>query len=196
VPDDAPRSWTPRFKAPRGPCGAREEHLAPLVWWHSPRLPSARRPSPRRRAASTPIRIIGEGRDASATIDSALVGTVGYQNERDNELTGCHVSDGDPSVRGPIGTEPPEFFDHGRDGHGSWRVFFTQQHGDNVIYEITARRWHQRQETRRSSSWRGPGCAGPGPAMSGVMPRTDARPVEAARLPLGLWVAATGHRRP
>jgi secreted PhoX family phosphatase len=90
----------------------------------------------------TPIRFLAEGRDASATIDSALgsAGIVGFQNEGDNELTGFHVSDGDPSVHGLIGTESPDLSSHGDDGHDTWRVFFTQQHGDNVTYEISARR--------------------------------------------------------
>ncbi len=87
-----------------------------------------------------PIRIIAEGRDASATLDSALGsvpgGTPGYQNEGDNEITGFHVSDGDASVHGLIGTAAPRPF---RDGHGRlpWRVFWTQQHGDNVTWEVT-----------------------------------------------------------
>ena len=46
------------------------------------------------------MRLIAEGRDASATIDSALLaaGTPGYQNDGDNEITGFHVSNGDPGV--------------------------------------------------------------------------------------------------
>jgi hypothetical protein len=79
---------------------------------------------------STPIRFLAEGRDTSATLDSALAGTPGYQNEGDNEITGIHVSNGDPTVRGLIGTRVPRAFD------GSWRVFWTQQHGDNVTWEI------------------------------------------------------------
>ena len=41
-----------------------------------------------------------------------------------------HVSDGDPSIDGLLGADNPHPF---RDG---WRVFFTQQHGDNTTYEI------------------------------------------------------------
>ena len=82
----------------------------------------------------TPIRLIAEGRDVSATIDSALAGTPGFQNEGDNEITGFHVSDGDPSVRGLLGTDAPRPF---RGDSAPWRVFWTQQHGDNATYEIT-----------------------------------------------------------
>ncbi len=76
------------------------------------------------------IRILAQGRDPSATIDSSFGGLSGFQNEGDNEITGFHISNGDPSVRGLIGTEVPTPFRRG------WRVFYTQQHGDNVTYEI------------------------------------------------------------
>jgi hypothetical protein len=77
-----------------------------------------------------PVRIIAQGRDPSATVDSGLSGTTGFQNEGDNEITGIHVSDGDPSERGLLGAKRPEPFEDG------WRVFYTGQHGDNVTYEI------------------------------------------------------------
>src|SRR5205823_11683793 len=77
-----------------------------------------------------PIRILAQGRDPSATIDSGLSGMPGQQNEGDNEITGFHISDGDASVRGLIGTDAPKPFSKG------WRVFYTQQHGDNVTWEI------------------------------------------------------------
>jgi len=77
-----------------------------------------------------PIRILAQGRDTSATIDSALLGTAGFQNDGDNEITGIHVSDGDPSPNGILGAKRPRPF------NGSWRVFYTQQHGDNYTYEI------------------------------------------------------------
>jgi len=80
--------------------------------------------------ANRPIRIIAEGRDPSATIDSGLLGTAGFQNEGDNEITGIHVSDGDPTTGGLLGAKRPRPF---KDG---WRVFYTQQHGDNVTWEI------------------------------------------------------------
>lgn len=80
-----------------------------------------------------PIRILAQGRDPSATIDSALndAGPAnGFQNDGDNEITGIHISDGDPTAHGILGAKNPRPF---RDG---WRVFYTQQHGDNVTYEI------------------------------------------------------------
>jgi len=80
--------------------------------------------------ANKPIRIMAQGRDPSATIDSGLQGTAGFQNEGDNEITGIHVSDGDPDAHGILGAKKPRPF---KDG---WRVFYTQQHGDNVTYEI------------------------------------------------------------
>ena len=80
--------------------------------------------------SNQPIRILAQGRDPSATIDSALLGTTGFQNDGDNEITGLHVSDGDPSPNGILGAKTPRPF------NGSWRVFYTQQHGDNVTYEI------------------------------------------------------------
>ncbi|MBZ5675213.1 MAG: DUF839 domain-containing protein [Acidobacteriia bacterium] len=80
-----------------------------------------------------PIRILAEGRDASATLDS-LFGAGGFtgtfNNEGDNEITGWHLSDGDASVLGLLGAKIPTPF------HGGWRLFFTQQHGDNVTWEI------------------------------------------------------------
>src|SRR5262249_44679287 len=77
-----------------------------------------------------PIRILAQGRDPSTTIDSALSGMTGFQNEGDNEITGFHISDGDSSVRGLIGTQAPTPFKHG------WRVFYTQQHRDDMTWEI------------------------------------------------------------
>jgi hypothetical protein len=77
-----------------------------------------------------PIRVIAEGRDASATIDSALGGTTGFVNEGDNEITGLHVSNGDPSRGGILGAQAPRLF---KDG---WRAFYTAQHGDNLTIEL------------------------------------------------------------
>ena len=74
-----------------------------------------------------PVRFLAEGRDPSATLDSAL-GSTG--NDGDNEITGIHVSDGDPTADGLLGAKVPQPFTHG------WRVFWTAQHGDNVTYEI------------------------------------------------------------
>jgi hypothetical protein len=85
------------------------------------------------RPDNQPLRIIAEGRDPSATIDAGFTGAPGFQNESDNELTGMHISDGDPTVRGILGAKLPQPFHHG------WRVFFTQQHGDNTTWEILPR---------------------------------------------------------
>ena len=57
--------------------------------------------------ANQPIRILAEGRDPSATLDSGFSGLTGFQNEGDNEITGFHVSNGDPSVRGLLGASDP-----------------------------------------------------------------------------------------
>jgi hypothetical protein len=85
-------------------------------------------------AGTLPIRVLAEGRDPSATIDSAFsdAGTAGYQNEGDQEITGIHVSDGDASVAGLFGKKKPTPF------HDGWRIFFTHQHGDNVTSEIVS----------------------------------------------------------
>src|SRR5262249_58754646 len=75
--------------------------------------------------ANQPIRILALGRDASATIDSGLLGTLGFQNDGDNEITGIHVSDGDPSPQGLLGAKDPHPFD------ARWRVFYTLPRGDD-----------------------------------------------------------------
>jgi hypothetical protein len=79
-----------------------------------------------------PLRLMAQGRDVSATLDSALgsISGNGFQNDGDNEITGMHISDGDPTVQGILGAKLPRPFRAG------WRVFYTQQHGDNVTYEI------------------------------------------------------------
>jgi hypothetical protein len=74
-----------------------------------------------------PLRFLAQGRDASATIDSSFSG---FGNDGDNELTGIHASDGDPSARGLLGAAAPKLFQNG------WRLFYTRQHGDNVTFEI------------------------------------------------------------
>ena len=80
--------------------------------------------------ANQPVRVMAEGRDPSATIDSSYQGTPGFPNEGDNEITGIHVSNGDPSAGGILGAAAPKPF---RDG---WRAFYTAQHGDNVTWEL------------------------------------------------------------
>ncbi|MGW3262805.1 hypothetical protein [Streptomyces sp. NPDC001056] len=79
-----------------------------------------------------PVRFLAEGRDPSATLDNMLSSVNGgIQNDGDNEITGIHVSDGDPGTNGILGAKVPTLF---RDG---WRLFWTQQHGDNTTWEIT-----------------------------------------------------------
>jgi hypothetical protein len=74
------------------------------------------------------VRWLAEGRDASALYDATT--SPGY-NDGDNEITGIHVSDGDASTAGLLGAKAPNLFD------GSWRAFWTQQHGDNVTWELS-----------------------------------------------------------
>lgn len=83
-----------------------------------------------RPGAAPPERFLAEGRDASATVDAGLAGSPGFINDGDNEITGIHVSDGDPSSRGVLGAKVPRLF------KGGWRAFWTQQHGDNVTWEL------------------------------------------------------------
>jgi hypothetical protein len=83
-------------------------------------------------ASNLPVRFIAEGRDASATLDAGAT-PVGFgKNEDDNELTGIHVSDGDTSIDGLLGARSPNL----QSGDGKWRLFYTQQHGDNPTYEV------------------------------------------------------------
>jgi Bacterial protein of unknown function (DUF839) len=81
--------------------------------------------------SNTPVRFLAEGRDASATLDSA---TANLQQNGDNEITGIHVSNGDPTIAGLLGTVNPIPFVNG------WRVFWNQQHGDNNSWEIVRKR--------------------------------------------------------
>lgn len=69
--------------------------------------------------ANQPKRFIAEGRDATATASG------------DNEITGIHISDGDATTAGLLGTAVPTPFVDG------FRVFWTQQHGDNITWELT-----------------------------------------------------------
>ncbi len=81
--------------------------------------------------AVQPLRFLAEGRDSAAALDSV---TSGLNVNGDNEITGIHVSDGDPTVHGILGNKPPRPFSDG------WRVFWTQQHGDNNTWEIVSTR--------------------------------------------------------
>lgn len=80
--------------------------------------------------ANQPIRVLAEGRDTAAALDSQFSGMTGFQNDGDNEITGWHESDGDPGVGGLLGAKIPTPFRAG------WRMFWTQQHGDNSTWEI------------------------------------------------------------
>jgi hypothetical protein len=84
------------------------------------------------KAGVQPVRLFAIGRDPLATIDSAIGGSgaEGFQNDGDNEITGIHVSDGDATEAGLLGAKVPTPF---RDG---WRVFYTQQHGENTTWEV------------------------------------------------------------
>ena len=75
-----------------------------------------------------PIRWLAQGRDGLATIDAANGGF--GKNDGDNEITGAHVSDGDPGVGGILGAKVPQLFSSG------WRWFYTQQHGENILFEV------------------------------------------------------------
>ncbi len=75
----------------------------------------------------SPVRWLAEGRDASATLDAA---TGAGNNEGDNEITGALVANGDP---GPHGISARRIQ---RDRRVFWRGFYTEQHGDNVTYEV------------------------------------------------------------
>jgi hypothetical protein len=90
-------------------------------------------------ACSAPVRILALGRDPSATLDSAFSGMPGFLNDGDNEITGIHVSDGDATQAGILGAKLPHPFEDG------WRVFYTQQHGDNITWEIVPARRHGRE---------------------------------------------------
>ncbi len=79
-----------------------------------------------------PVRFLALGRDASATIDSGLAAAkdTGFQNAGDNEITGLHISDGDATPAGLLGAKVPDL------GKAEWRMFYTQQHGDNTTFEV------------------------------------------------------------
>jgi len=83
-------------------------------------------------AGDAPVRWFAQGRDASATLDAAA-SPVGFgKNEDDNEITGIHVSDGDPGPNGILGAKAPNL----PAGNDKWRWFYTRQHGDNVTFEV------------------------------------------------------------
>jgi len=55
----------------------------------------------------------------------------GVPGEEDNEPTGLHMSEGDSTIQGLIGTK---VFKKDRA-----RLFFTQQHGENNLFEVFPR---------------------------------------------------------
>ncbi|MDJ0324868.1 DUF839 domain-containing protein [Cryobacterium sp. PH31-AA6] len=83
--------------------------------------------SKKNKKAPEAVRWLAEGRDASATYDHNT--SPGY-NDGDNEITGIHVSNGDPTAAGILGAADPQIMT------GDWRTFWTQQHGDNVTWEL------------------------------------------------------------
>lgn len=97
-------------------------------------------------STNSPGRFLAEGRDASATLDSATSGLGGG----DNEITGIHVSNGDPTVAGLLGSQNPRPF---KDG---WRLFWTQQHGDNNTWEIVPneKKYRWAEDDRFGDAWK------------------------------------------
>jgi hypothetical protein len=80
--------------------------------------------------SNQPVRWLAEGRDPSATLDSA---TGGFdKNEGDNEITGVIVSNGSPTSEGILGAEVPSI----GSASSRWRWFYTQQHGDNFTWQV------------------------------------------------------------
>jgi hypothetical protein len=85
------------------------------------------------RHGAQPVRFLAEGRDEAATLDNLLVAAGnGFANDGDNEITGIHLSNGDPGVNGILGAQLPRPLRNG------WRLFWTQQHGQNITWEITS----------------------------------------------------------
>jgi len=81
-------------------------------------------------------RLVALGRDPSATADTQHItpdsntgstSPSSYQNDGDNEVTGVIVSNGVATTRGLLGATAPQSGLH---------IFYTQQHGDNITYEI------------------------------------------------------------
>ena len=83
-----------------------------------------------------PRRWLAEGRDASATLDAANGGF--GKNDGDNEITGLIASAGDAGPGGILGAKNPKLLHDNGDGDKRWRFFYTQQHGDNLTYEVIA----------------------------------------------------------
>jgi len=85
-----------------------------------------------------PLRFLAQGRDPSATIDSAIrdiLPPVPFGNDGDNEITGMHTSNGDPGIGGILGAAIP---DKPFTAGSPWRTFYTGQHGDNITWQLVA----------------------------------------------------------
>ena len=84
------------------------------------------------RPGAAPVRFLALGRDDASTLDAHLLdaATPGFQYDGDNEPTGLHCSDGDSRLAGLLGRGDP----------GDARLFFTQQHGENTVFEVTTDR--------------------------------------------------------
>jgi hypothetical protein len=67
---------------------------------------------------NTAARLVALGQDR-------LAGPSGVE---DNEPTGVHMSDGDPTIKGLLGTKQLN--------KDNAMLFFTQQHGENNLYQI------------------------------------------------------------
>jgi Alkaline phosphatase PhoX len=80
-----------------------------------------------RGGSANPRRFVAIGRDLASETDAGLLGTPGFQNDGDNESTGVHVSEGGTSVTDMQGKSVNPV---------KARWFFTQQHGNNTVYEI------------------------------------------------------------
>jgi hypothetical protein len=87
-------------------------------------------------APSTAQRFVALGRDPASETDASIAALpclatsacgFTFQNEGDNEPTGLIASDGDASVAGLLDAHVP--------APGRRRVFFTQQHGENQVWE-------------------------------------------------------------
>jgi hypothetical protein len=79
-------------------------------------------------------RVEAQGRDAAAFADvqkKEATPAVPDQNDGDNEITGIHVSNGASWTGGVLGGRDDPFAGRG------WRVFVTQQHGQNITFELT-----------------------------------------------------------
>jgi hypothetical protein len=85
------------------------------------------------RPGQAPRRAVALGRDEESEFDAGLLDaqTDGFQNDGDNEPTGLHVSDGGSTIQQLLGRAT-------RQQAARW--FFTQQHGENRVFEVVRSR--------------------------------------------------------